>query len=130
MRKLGIWVVVLVGVGLMSSLPIAMAADFPAFADGGSVLTTVDAGFLVCGTAGQGRFTRGGWDAVVRCRTRNVHYVFCADATCTPGAHNQELTADLTYDIPVPGGLDTLCISTSDAGIPWCTLQYKRDKGQ
>lgn len=121
-----VWWAIVLGPGAV------LAADFPAMADGG-VVTTYDAGFYVCATACQGascKYTKGGWDSVIRCPTIGAHYVLCKDATCVPTMSNQYLAPDVTYDISVPGELDTLCIGTFDAGIPACTWNYRRNKGE
>ncbi len=114
---------------LVFTLPqTSAAADFPAFADGGSILTTIDAGFYVCGTAKT--TIPNGFNAAVRCTPYGAYYVACEDATCTPTQHNLYLAPDVTYDIGFPGGHKTLCIKTFDGGVPSCAFLHKRDRGE
>lgn len=114
----------------LSSCSKAWAADFPALGDGGSIVTPADAGFYHCATSANARYRKNGWNAVVRCSPFGVYYVACETASCVPTVHNQYLTENVTYDIGMPGGLDTLCIKTFDGGVPSCTLNYKRDRGE
>jgi hypothetical protein len=112
---------------VLAPLP-SSAADFPAFADGGSILTTIDAGFYVCGTAKTS--VPNGFNAAVRCTPFGVYYVACEDATCVPTQANLYLAPDVTYDIGMPGGHKTLCIKTFDGGVPSCQYLHNRGRGE
>ena len=130
MRKLALPLALLALAALVTLPQTSAAADFPALLDGGSIINPGDGGFLLCATSANTRHSRNGWNAVVRCDPYGVYYQACTDATCVPTVHSQYLAPAVTYDIGMPGGLDNFCIKTFDGGSPYCTLNYRRDRGE
>jgi hypothetical protein len=78
-RALAVVALFAVVAALSLASPSAHAADFPALSDGGSLITTVDAGFY----AAVSTANTGGWGAAMRCSPFGVYY--CASEGTCPG---------------------------------------------
>ncbi len=127
----------------------AAALDDPAFADGGSVCTTLDAGPATACDTGR----TGSWNMAVRCVDR-TYYKMCesnlaliavapdggggltadggllydggqnqSQGTCSATTINQLLDSDRTFDVFVPSNRRWIAFNQQDGGFLNCSVQ-------